>query len=115
MRDLMEYSGYYGTVHYSDEDQVFYGKLAFIRSLISYEGTDVKSLHRAFAEAVDDYLLLCKKMGKQPERPFRGLLRLRMNSELHRRAALLAEQRGVNLNTLLVEAIENHLESLGHQ
>jgi predicted HicB family RNase H-like nuclease len=112
MKDLMEYQGYYGTVHYSDEDRIFYGKLAFIRSLISYEGTDVKSLHNAFAEAVDDYLLLCRKTGKQPERPFRGMLRLRMDSDLHRRAALLAEQRGVNLNALLVEAIESHLETL---
>jgi predicted HicB family RNase H-like nuclease len=115
MKDLMEYKGYFGTVHYSDEDQVFYGKLAFIRSLISYEGTDVKSLHDAFAEAVDDYLQLCEKTGRPPEKPFKGTLRLRMNSDLHRRAAVLAEQRGVNLNSFLVEAIENHLDSLQNQ
>jgi len=47
MKDLMKYKDYFGTVHYSDEDEVFYGKLAFIRSLVTYEGTDVKSLKEA--------------------------------------------------------------------
>ena len=42
---LMKYNDYYGTVHYSDEDHLFYGKLAFIRGLISYESADVKSLY----------------------------------------------------------------------
>jgi predicted HicB family RNase H-like nuclease len=48
MKDLMEYKGYYGSVHYSDDDQVFHGKIEFIRSLVSYEGTDVKGLRTAF-------------------------------------------------------------------
>ena len=59
MKDLMEYKGNYGSVHYSDDDQVFHGKIEFIRSLVSYEGTDVKGLRAAFEEAVDDYLQLC--------------------------------------------------------
>ncbi|MBN1907565.1 MAG: hypothetical protein JW927_20965 [Deltaproteobacteria bacterium] len=41
MKDMMNYKGYYGSVHYSDEDKVFHGKIKFIRSLVSYEGTDV--------------------------------------------------------------------------
>ena len=48
MKDMMTYKGYTGSVHYSDDDRVFYGKVEFIRSLISYEGTDVASLHSAF-------------------------------------------------------------------
>jgi predicted HicB family RNase H-like nuclease len=58
MKDLMEYKGYYGSVHYSDDDQVFHGKIEFILSLVCYEGTDVKGLRAAFEEAVDDYLQL---------------------------------------------------------
>jgi len=26
MKDMMAYKGYYGSVHYDDEDQVFHGK-----------------------------------------------------------------------------------------
>jgi predicted HicB family RNase H-like nuclease len=32
----MEYKGYYGKVDFSPEDQVLFGKVAFIPSLISY-------------------------------------------------------------------------------
>lgn len=63
MKDYMTYKGYYGSVHYSDEDQVFFGKIEFIRSLISFEGTDVKSLKASFQESVDDYLETCREKG----------------------------------------------------
>ncbi len=28
MKDMMQYKKYYGSVHYSDEDQVFFGNVA---------------------------------------------------------------------------------------
>jgi hypothetical protein len=31
MKDMMRYKNYYGSVHYSDEDKVFYGRVEFIR------------------------------------------------------------------------------------
>ncbi|ELR98368.1 hypothetical protein GLO73106DRAFT_00021980 [Gloeocapsa sp. PCC 73106] len=56
MKNMMEYKGYIGSVGYSDEDNTFYGKVEFIRSLVSFEGVDVESLRQSFHEAVDDYL-----------------------------------------------------------
>ena len=35
MRDLIQYKGYYGSVHFDDEDLIFYGKIEFIRALVS--------------------------------------------------------------------------------
>lgn len=64
---MMAYKGYFGSVHYDDHDQVFCGKLEFIHALVSYEGTDVKSLRRAFEGAVDDYLEFCRQTDRQPE------------------------------------------------
>jgi hypothetical protein len=29
---MMKYKEYYGSVHYRDEDRVFYGKIEFIRA-----------------------------------------------------------------------------------
>jgi predicted HicB family RNase H-like nuclease len=58
MKNMMEYRGYFGSVHYNDDDNIFYGKVEHIRSLISYEGLDVESLRTSFQEAVDDYLEL---------------------------------------------------------
>jgi predicted HicB family RNase H-like nuclease len=110
MKDTMTYKGYIGSVHYSDEDRVFYGQVEYIRSLISYEGTDVDSLRRAFEEALDDYLDLCKKAGKTPEQPFSGTFNVRTGSDLHRRAALLAKARGTTLNRIVSEALQRYLQ-----
>lgn len=111
MKDLMEYKGYYGSVHYSDDDQVFHGKIEFIRSLVSYEGTDVKGLRAAFEEAVDDYLQLCKDEKKEPDIPFKGSFNVRVGSDLHRRAALIARNNNTNLNNIVVDALEKYLDA----
>ena len=109
MKDMMSYKGYYGSVHYSDDDQVFHGKLEFIRNLVSYEGTDVKALRAAFEEAVVDYLQLCQEEGREPEKPFKGSFNVRTGPDLHRRAALFAKSKGLNLNTVVTEALETYL------
>lgn len=109
MKDMMSYNGYYGSVHYSDEDQIFHGKIEFVRSLVSYEGESVKSLRKAFEEAVDDYLDLCAKEGKIPDKPFKGSFNVRTGSDLHREAVLFAKANGTTLNTLVTEALERYL------
>ena len=112
MKDMMAYKGYYGSVHYSDEDQVFHGKIEFVRSLVSYEGTDVRSLRTAFEEAVDDYLKLCKEESKEPEMPFKGSFNVRTGTDLHRRAALVANSKGMSLNKIVTDALENYLSTV---
>jgi len=106
MKDMMAYKGYFGSVHYNDEDKVFYGKLAFIRALVSYEGTDVVSLRTAFEEAVDDYLDLCEHTGKPPEKPFKGTFNIRIDPSLHQRLVVHAIDKGKTLNTFIKEALE---------
>jgi predicted HicB family RNase H-like nuclease len=111
MKDMMTYKGYHGSVHYSDEDQVFHGKIEFVRSLVSYEGTNVKSLRRAFEEAVDDYFELCEKENKKPELPFKGSFNVRTGPDLHRRAMLCAKSKGMNLNSIMTDALEKYLSN----
>jgi predicted HicB family RNase H-like nuclease len=106
MKDTMEYNGYFGSVHYNDDDRVFYGKLEFIRALVSYEGTDVVSLRTAFEEAVDDYLEFCKETGKQPEKPFKGSFNLRLGPELHKRLVSNAMNEGKTLNTFVKDLLQ---------
>ena len=66
MKNTMEYKGYVGSVEFSEEDGIFFGKVMGIRSLISYEGTDARSLVEDFHGAVDDYLHLWEVQGKSP-------------------------------------------------
>lgn len=63
MNNLLEYKGYYGTVEYSAADNVLFGKVIGVNSLISYEGETIESLNNDFKAAVDDYLSLCAEKG----------------------------------------------------
>ena len=55
MKNTMKYKDYLGSVEFSEEDGVFFGKVQGIRALISYEGTNAKELVSDFHSAVDDY------------------------------------------------------------
>lgn len=106
MSDSMTYKGYIGTVHYSEEDEIFHGKIEAINDLIIFEGTSVKELKKAFREAVDDYLETCREMGREPQKPFKGSFNVRIPSELHRKAVERATRMGVSLNQLVQKALE---------
>jgi predicted HicB family RNase H-like nuclease len=106
---MLEYKGYYGSVDYSKEDKVFFGKVEFIKGLISYEGTDVKSLNQAFEDAVNDYLETCKRQKLEPQKPFKGSFNVRVGTELHRKAMILAQKKDSKLNRIIVEALKQYL------
>ena len=110
MTTMLEYRGYLGSVQYSDEDEVFHGRLEFIRDLVTYEGTDARGLKQAFHTAVDDYLALCADQGRAPDTPLKGSFNVRPGRELHRRAMLFARSRGLNLNTVVSDALRAYLE-----
>lgn len=70
MRQFLAYRGYRGTLNFSEELQCFYGKIDDINLLVCYEGDTRTSLQEAFERAVDDYLLNCARLGRDPERPY---------------------------------------------
>lgn len=104
---MITYKGYSGSVHYSEEDRVFYGKVEFIRALLSYEGTDVDGLESNFRAAIDSYLSHCAQKGQKPETPFKGSFNVRIGPDLHRQVAVYAQQSGLSLNKVVSRALEN--------
>lgn len=105
----MNYRGYVGSVHYNEEDEIFYGRVEYIRSLISFEGYDVKSLKQAFHESVDDYLETCIQQNCRPEIPFKGSFNVRVGSSLHRKTMEYALAHDMNINSLTKQALEQYI------
>lgn len=114
MTTMLEYKGYLGSIEYSDDDEVFHGRLEFIRDLVTYEGDNAKNLKAAFQEAVDDYLELCKAEDRKPDFPLKGSFNVRPGRDLHRRAMIYAKRRGMNLNTIVSDALRRYLERDEH-
>ena len=106
MDNMMEYAGYHARIEYSGEDRCFVGKVFGIADTLVFDGQTVEELEEAFHCCVDDYLELCREEGRQPDREFKGSFNVRLSPELHRRAALAAEKRGISLNQYVLQALE---------
>ncbi|GHV05592.1 DNA repair protein HhH-GPD [Clostridia bacterium] len=106
MSNMMEHKGYYGTVEFSDVDNILFGKVIGIRGLISYEGDSVQSLKTDFEGAVDEYLELCAAKGDEPGKTYRGTFNVRVSPELHKTLAIYSSSRGQSLNSTVEEAIK---------
>ena len=73
MNNTVEYKGYVGSIEFSEEDALFFGKVMGIRSLISYEGENAADLISDFHSAVDDYLAVCEAQGREPEKAYKEI------------------------------------------
>jgi predicted HicB family RNase H-like nuclease len=106
----LNYKGYTGSIEYSRDDDLFFGKVLGIQSLISYEGKTGKELEKDFQEAIDDYLETCKLNGSTPEKAFKGNFNVRISPQLHYKAALLAMEENVSLNNFVAESIREKIQ-----
>lgn len=105
----LTYKGYTGTIEYSKEDDLLFGKVVGIKGLISFEGKTGKELENDFLESVDIYLSDCERSGNTPEKPFKGNFNVRIPVELHQKAALLAMKNKMSLNHFVSESIRERV------
>lgn len=111
MTDKLRFKDFIGSVHFSSEDEVFYGRIEGINDLVTFEGSTVSKLKKAFKDAVTDYIELCNETGKEVFRSFKGTFNVRLNPELHSKAFEHAILEGITLNQFVKEAIENKLKT----
>nr|WP_218171148.1 type II toxin-antitoxin system HicB family antitoxin [Pseudomonas yamanorum] len=109
----MKHKGYIGSIEASIEDNCLFGKLLFIKALVSYEGKTVAELDAAFCNAVDDYIETCQALGQTPEKPCKGSFNVRVGHDLHLAAALAATRQKVTLNDLTRQALNEFLQHRG--
>jgi predicted HicB family RNase H-like nuclease len=109
--NTLNYENFTGTFNYIEEDDVLYGKIAGINDLVTYEGTSIREIKKAFKEAVEDYIELCRKAGKNPYKSFKGVFNVRVSPELHRKAALKAIKLNIHLNQFVQKALEKAVKS----
>lgn len=102
----LTYKGYQGTIEPQVEDNTLFGKIAFIRDLVTYEAQTLAELKKEFEFSVDAYLEDCIELGREPNKPFKGTFNVRVGSVLHREAAIKAQAQGINLNEFVKESIK---------
>jgi predicted HicB family RNase H-like nuclease len=106
----LEYKGYIGSIEFSAEDKLLYGKVLGINSLISYEGKTGIALERNFKAAIDEYLDDFKESDMIPEKPFKGSLNLRIPSDLHLKLVKIANENDISINQLITQSLKEQLQ-----
>jgi predicted HicB family RNase H-like nuclease len=106
----MEHNGYIGAIEFDPSIDAFHGRVLGLQDVVTFQGRSLDELRREMAESVDDYLEFCAKVGKDPERPYRGEFLVRTTPELHRAAARVAEASGLSLNAWVEAAIASVVE-----
>lgn len=107
----LKYKGYTGSVEYSEEDNLLFGKVLGLRKdCITYEGETISELKSDFEGAIDDYLASYKDRGVEPAKPYSGKLIVRMPSDLHGMVAMVAANTGTTINEFINRAVSNELK-----
>ncbi|MCC8061387.1 MAG: type II toxin-antitoxin system HicB family antitoxin [Clostridiales bacterium] len=111
MNSMMEYKGYHATVEFDADDGIFVGEVFGIADSLNFHATSVEELKEMFQQSIDNYLDICEKTGKQPEREFKGSFNVRIPPEMHRRVVLAAEKNKMTLNQYIIKAIDNSFKT----
>lgn len=106
---MLTYKGYIGTVEFDDEAEIFHGEVLNTRDVITFQGSTVAEIKKAFKDSINDYLDFCKSRNETPEKPFSGKFNLRLDPELHRQVSITARQHKMSLNQWIAEAIKHHI------
>ena len=70
----------------------------------------VEELKEMFHQSIDNYLSLCEKIGKNPDKEFKGTFNIRISPEMHKKAALEAARQKITLNQYITQAIKQSFE-----
>ena len=111
----MEYKGYTARVVFDDEAGVLFGEVEGLRDVVTFEATNVPELEAAFRDSVEDYLEMCAKRGKEPEKPYSGKFLVRIDPRIHRDIAMAAARAGKSFNAFAGEVLKSWIEHARHR
>lgn len=109
-KNILEYKGYHTTVEFDAETYVLRGKIEGINDFVNFESIDPRTIEQEFHKAVDDYLIFCQEVGKEPDKEYKGTFNIRIQPTLHKKLALLALKNGDSLNAVVEKAIQAYVE-----
>ncbi|MCI9141692.1 MAG: type II toxin-antitoxin system HicB family antitoxin [Lachnospiraceae bacterium] len=109
-KNILEYKGYHTTVEFDAETYMLRGKIEGINDFVNFESDDPRMIEQEFHKAVDDYLLFCQEVGKEPDKEYKGTFNIRIQPALHKKLAFLALKNGESLNTTVEKAIQAYVE-----
>lgn len=110
MNSMLEYKGYHASIEFDSEDNIFVGEVFGITDSLNFHGSTVPELKEMFKQCIENYLDLCQKTGKNPDKEFKGTFNVRIPPEMHKKAALAAAKQKITLNQYVLKAIDRSFD-----
>ena len=102
---MMTYENYVAKVVFDDDANIFHGEVINIKDVITFEGTSVEELQKAFKESIDDYLEFCISRNENPNSPLNGFLSLNIPVSNQKLFRIAAKKAGKDFNEWVIEAL----------
>ena len=115
MSNMLSYKGYHAKVEFDADDGILVGSVFGIRDSLNFHGASIEEVKESFHDCIDTYLEICEARGIAPDKEYKGSFNVRIPQELHRRAALKAEEDGVSLNQFIQQAIEEYIKPVRYK
>ena len=122
----INYKGYTADISYEPEDKIYVGEVRCISDSLNFHGRSILEVNAMFHQSIENYLDLCKQIGKDPERAADYELACRIYTcisdntdcttepeavEALREAVLKSGKAGTSAFELLCDRIEELLEN----
>ena len=102
----------FGKAEYDEEAHIFAGEVVNTRSVITFQGSSVEELERAFRDSVDDYLSWCAEDGVEPEKPYSGKFNVRLTPLFHSQVAIAAKKMNMSLNSFVEKSLHDEISAM---
>ncbi len=111
MSDILRYKKYTGHFDYDNDAEFFHGEVMDIDDVVTFQGKSVAELKSAFQESVEEYLAVCKKIGKSPEKPYSGKFTIRVSPDIHREVSIAARSSGKSINEYIRDLLQKTIST----
>ena len=83
MENTIEYKGYIAVINYSAIDNLFFGKVLNSNDLINFDFKSVDELNEVFHNTIEEYILFCKEIGKEPSLYDSNIINKELEKNMH--------------------------------
>ena len=108
MSSILTYKGYRAVIKFDADDSILVGEVIGVSDSLSFHATSSKEIVKVFHNSIDNYLALCKKIKKNPEKEYSGRFSVRISPESHKKIFLAAEEKGISLSRAIEDAITQY-------
>ena len=113
MMGVMEIDGHRAVIQFDPEIRMFRGEFTALNGGADFYADSVAGLEKEGRASLGVFLDVCREKTIEPMRNFSGKFMVRVPSELHARVTEMAAVRGVSINHLIQESVEEAVAVFG--